>query len=74
MFSFGGASFYGSLGGLHLVQPVVGAATVPGGHGYYMVASDGGVFTFGDAPFDGSLGSVRLNRPIVAGSDLPFGH
>jgi subtilisin family serine protease len=33
--------------------------------GYWMVASDGGMFSFGDAPFLGSTGDLRLNSPIV---------
>ena len=33
--------------------------------GYWMVASDGGVFSYGSARFLGSTGSVRLNQPIV---------
>lgn len=44
---------------------VVGVATVPGKDGYWMVASDGGVFSFGDAAFYGSTGAIRLNKPIV---------
>ena len=46
--------FYGSLGGMHLNKPIVGIATTPDGKGYWLVASDGGVFTFGDAGFYGS--------------------
>ena len=34
--------------------------------GYWLVASDGGVFSFGDANFHGSTGALRLNSPIVA--------
>jgi hypothetical protein len=34
-------------------------------HGYYMTASDGGVFTFGNLPYCGSMGSVALNQPVV---------
>ena len=34
------------------------------GDGYWMVASDGGVFSF-NAPFQGSTGSLRLNKPVV---------
>jgi len=34
--------------------------------GYWMVASDGGIFAFGDAPFFGSTGNIDLNSPIVA--------
>jgi hypothetical protein len=41
----------------------------PGGvnlaSGYWLVASDGGIFAFGDAVFHGSTGATRLNQPIV---------
>ena len=40
-------------------------AATPDGHGYWLVASDGGIFNFGDAQFFGSTGSIRLNKPIV---------
>jgi len=33
--------------------------------GYWLMASDGGVFSFGDAPFFGSTGDIVLNKPIV---------
>ncbi|HVF32905.1 MAG TPA: S8 family serine peptidase [Acidimicrobiales bacterium] len=33
--------------------------------GYWMVATDGGIFAFGDAGFLGSTGDLRLNSPIV---------
>ena len=33
-------------------------ARTPDGHGYWLVASDGGIFTYGDAPFEGSLGII----------------
>jgi hypothetical protein len=36
-------------------------APAPGG--YWLVASDGGIFAF-DAPFHGSMGAVHLNKPI----------
>ena len=39
-----------------LNQPVVGMAATPDGGGYWLVASDGGVFAFGDAGFYGSTG------------------
>jgi hypothetical protein len=48
-----------------LNRPVVGMAAVPGGGGYWLVASDGGIFAFGDAPFYGSSGAITLNEPIA---------
>jgi hypothetical protein len=56
-----------NFGGLTSVlnNPIVGIAATPDGGGYYLVASDGGVFTFGDALFQGSTGALRLNKPVV---------
>jgi hypothetical protein len=48
-----------------LNKPVVGLASTGDGNGYWLVASDGGVFTFGDAPFFGSTGNIVLNKPVV---------
>jgi hypothetical protein len=36
----------------------------PGSQGYWMTASDGGIFTYG-VPYFGSMGGARLNQPIV---------
>jgi hypothetical protein len=47
--------------------------TTPSGKGYWLVASDGGIFTFGDAAFLGSTGAVRLNQPIVGMTTTPSG-
>ncbi len=66
--------FYGSIGGTPLVRPVVGMASTPDGHGYWMVASDGGIFAFGDAPFYGSIGGTPLVRPVVGMASTPDGH
>ncbi len=44
-------------------------ASTPDGGGYWLVASDGGIFSFGDAPFEGSMGAVRLAAPVVALGD-----
>ena len=66
VFSFGGAPFFGSMGGKPLNQPIVGGATAADGRSYYMVASDGGIFSFGPgAQFSGSTGGIHLNKPIV---------
>ncbi len=35
------------------------------GKGYWLVASDGGIFSFGDANFYGSTGNLTLNKPVV---------
>ena len=40
------------------------AADARGG-GYWLVASDGGIFNYGDAAFHGSAGSIPLNKPVV---------
>jgi hypothetical protein len=40
------------------------AATADGG-GYWLVASDGGIFSFGDAVFHGSMGGQVLDEPVV---------
>jgi hypothetical protein len=49
-----------------LNKPVVGMAATSDGGGYWLVATDGGIFNYGDAPFYGSTGSIVLNRPVVA--------
>ncbi len=73
IFSFGGAQFYGSMGGQSLDKPVVGMAAVPAGGGYWEVASDGGIFSFGSAQFYGSMGGRPLNQPIVGMAAVPGG-
>jgi parallel beta-helix repeat protein len=82
IFSFGDATFFGSTGGLHLNKPIVGIASTAGsvnpssgsivGDGYWLVASDGGVFNFGNAAFMGSMGGQRLNKPIVGIAPGPY--
>ena len=48
-------------------------APTPDGNGYWLVASDGGIFTFGDARFLGSTGAIHLNAPIVGMAAIPDG-
>ena len=50
---------------MRLAQPIVGMAPTPSGDGYWLVASDGGIFAFGDAGFFGSTGALSLAKPIV---------
>jgi hypothetical protein len=40
-------------------------AATADGQGYWLVASDGGIFSYGDAAFYGSRGGQPLNQPIV---------
>ena len=69
VFSFGGTAFYGSIPGLglhpagsglpnSLNAPIVGMVPSSDDRGYFMVASDGGVFAFGDARFAGSCPGI----------------
>ena len=41
--------------------------------GYWLVASDGGIFSYGGAGFFGSTGSLTLNQPIVGMAATPDG-
>jgi hypothetical protein len=52
-----------------VVNQVVGRA----GKGYWLVASDGGIFNYGDAAYHGSAGNVVLNKPIVGIAATPDG-
>ncbi|MCB0992363.1 MAG: M15 family metallopeptidase, partial [Acidimicrobiales bacterium] len=45
----------------------------PSGNGYWLAASDGGVFAFGDAPFRGSTGAILLDQPVRAMVSTPSG-
>ena len=62
--AFGGAACYGAMTGHRLNQPIVGMTVDRQTGGYWLVASDGGVFSF-NAPFRGSTGGIRLNKPVV---------
>ena len=50
---------------MRLNKPIVGMAATNDGRGYWLVASDGGIFSYGDAKFHGSTGSIVLNKPVV---------
>jgi hypothetical protein len=55
----------GSMAGQPLNQAMVGITGVPNGGGYWLVASDGGVFAFGNAPWYGSFSGTPLPSPVV---------
>ena len=70
--TFGGAAYDGDTLEVPLAKPIVGGAADPNG-GYWLVASDGGVFSFGNAQFWGSTGGIALNKPIVGMAATPDG-
>ena len=74
--SVGGAAFLGCAaffvhgcvaGGLTppLNGSVVGIVRTSDSLGYWLTATDGGVFAFGDAAFFGSMANRALDRPVV---------
>ena len=46
-------------------QCVAGGQSSTTAPGYWMVATDGGIFNYGNAGFFGSTGALHLNQPIV---------
>jgi hypothetical protein len=44
---------------------LVGTVPPPPTSGYWITASDGGIFSFGNAGFFGSMGGLALNKPVV---------
>jgi hypothetical protein len=69
IFAYGDTQFYGSIPALgmnpagsglphSLAAPIVGMVPSHDQGGYFMVASDGGVFAFGDATFAGSCPGI----------------
>ncbi len=69
VFSYGDATWYGSIAGRHLLTQTVGLAVTPSGRGYYLVTRAGNVFAFGDARFRGST-AARIGTPPLAGIGL----
>ena len=48
-----------------LARPIVGGDSTRSQRGFWLVASDGGIFSYGDAGFHGSTGAIHLNQAIV---------
>ena len=74
VFSAPPANNFGDASGLPLNKPIVGMTPTADANGYWLVASDGGIFDYGDAGFYGSTGSIRLNQPVVGMSVSASGH
>ena len=64
IFAYGDADFQGSTGNIALNRPVVGMAVDLATGGYWLVATDGGIFAY-NAPFLGSTGSITIYKPVV---------
>jgi hypothetical protein len=58
-------------GSTYATQCISNGQTVSSAPGYWMVASDGGIFNYGNAGFYGSAGALSLNKPIVGMASLP---
>jgi hypothetical protein len=54
-------------------EPSFGVSSAVASQGYWLVASDGGIFAYGDAAFEGSHGGSPLNKPIVGMASSPDG-
>ena len=70
IFNYGGSPYEGSTGSLTLNKPIVGMAADPQTGGYWLVASDGGIFSF-NAPFLGAAASLSLSQPVVGIVPVP---
>ena len=73
MWDFGNAPSYASAAGIPLNHPVVAITSTNDTNGYWLVASEGGIFSYGDAMFYGSTGAIALNKPIVSMTSTPHG-
>ncbi|MCP3939836.1 MAG: DUF3048 domain-containing protein [Actinomycetia bacterium] len=69
-----GVPFYGDTAEIEPVKRITTMAATPDGGGYWLAASDGGIFAFGNAPFLGSLGDLTLREPIVGMAAHPSGN
>ena len=63
---FGTARYFGAIPQRDNVQQEVGMAVSPGGRGYWIATSRGGVFSFGRAKFHGAVKALSAQAAIVA--------
>ena len=61
-----------ALSGTGQPAPATPPPAPPAG-GYWLSATDGGIFNFGNAGFFGSTGAIKLNKPIVGMAATPSG-
>jgi hypothetical protein len=58
IFTFGDASYVGSLPGEGISDTITGVSPTADGGGYLMVSAGGRVYSFGDAPYMGDPAST----------------
>ncbi|MHB1821495.1 MAG: hypothetical protein ACYCTL_02780 [Acidimicrobiales bacterium] len=63
----------GGPGGAGMLAPAVGTVAAPGGKGYWIASSDGGIFNFGDAGFFDSMAGSGSSSPVVGMAATPDG-
>jgi hypothetical protein len=73
VWNFGDAPALGDLSGMSLTAPIVALVADPATGGFWLVASDGGVFGF-HARYLGGEGGTRLTEPIVGMAATPDGN
>ena len=54
------------MGNVKLNKPVQSLVPDADGSGYWLVASDGGIFNYSNKPFAGSLGASPPAKPVTS--------
>ncbi len=68
--AYASPALVGNSSGTAISKAAVATTAVPG---YWLVASDGGIFSFGGVPFYGSMGGKTLNQTVVGLASTPDG-